>query len=100
MCNVIRSLLIAGVVLRFMSAAAAQVAASYVVADHTTGYILESFKADEKRQIASLAKIATAKVVLDWASRGGTDLSQEVVMPPQVFTEAGAENPLGLQPTD
>jgi len=100
MWNVARILLIAGVVLRFMSAAAAQVAASYVIADHTTGYILESYKADEKRQIASLAKIATAKVVLDWASRGGTDLSQEVVIPPQVLTEAGTSNPLGFQPND
>lgn len=95
-----RILLIAVVVLRFISAAAAQVAASYVVADHTTGYVLEAYKADEKRQIASLTKIATGKVVLDWASREGTDLSQEVVIPPQALAEAGAENPLGLQPND
>jgi len=100
MCNVARILLIAGVVLRLMSAAAAQVAASYVIADHTTGYLLEAYKPDEKRQIASLTKIAAGKVVLDWASRGGTDVSQEVVIPPQAFAEAGVENPLGLQPND
>ncbi|MBV8482897.1 MAG: D-alanyl-D-alanine carboxypeptidase, partial [Verrucomicrobia bacterium] len=45
----------------------AQLAAAYVLADHTSGYILESYKGDQKRQIASLTKIATAKVVLDWA---------------------------------
>ena len=100
MWNLARILLIALAVLRFLSAATAQVAASYVIADHTTGYVLEAYKADEKRQIASLTKIATAKVVLDWASREGTDLSQEVVIPPQALAEAGPGNPLGLQPND
>jgi D-alanyl-D-alanine carboxypeptidase (penicillin-binding protein 5/6) len=93
-------LLVAVTVLRFISAATAQVAAAYVIADHTTGYILESFKPDEKRQIASLTKIATAKVVLDWASKEGNDLSQQVVIPPQALTDAGGVNPMGLQPND
>jgi serine-type D-Ala-D-Ala carboxypeptidase (penicillin-binding protein 5/6) len=100
MRNVVRFLLVTATVLRFISAATAQVAAAYVIADHTTGYVLESFKPDEKRQIASLTKIATAKVVLDWASKGGTDLSLQVVIPPQAITDAGGVNPMGLQPND
>jgi D-alanyl-D-alanine carboxypeptidase len=100
MWNTVRSFLVAVAVLRFVSAAAAQVAASYVVADHTTGYVLEAYKADEKRQIASLTKIATGKVVLDWAERDGTDLSQQIVIPPQATADAGGVNPMGLQPND
>jgi D-alanyl-D-alanine carboxypeptidase (penicillin-binding protein 5/6) len=100
MWNVVRFFVIAGAVLRFISAATAQVAASYVVADHTTGYVLEAYKADEKRQIASLTKIATGKVVLDWAARDGTDLSQQVVIPPLSPTDAGGVNPMGLQAND
>ena len=100
MWNSVRSFLVAVAVLRFVSAATAQVAASYVVADHTTGYVLEAYKADEKRQIASLTKIATGKVVLDWAERDGTDLSQQIVVPPQATADAGGVNPMGLQPND
>jgi D-alanyl-D-alanine carboxypeptidase len=88
-------------VLRFVSEGTAQVAASYVIADHTTGYVLEAYKADEKRQIASLTKIATGKVVLDWASKEGADvLSQQVVIPPQEAVDTGGINPMGLQPND
>ena len=100
MWNSVRSFLVAVAVLRFVSAATAQVAASYVVADHTTGYVLEAYKADEKRQIASLTKIATGKVVLDWAERDGIDLSQQIVVPPQATADAGGVNPMGLQPND
>jgi D-alanyl-D-alanine carboxypeptidase len=100
MWNTVKSFLVAVAVLRCISAATAQVAASYVIADHTTGYVLEAYKADEKRQIASLTKIATGKVVLDWAERDGTDLSQQVVIPPQATADAGGVNPMGLQPND
>jgi serine-type D-Ala-D-Ala carboxypeptidase (penicillin-binding protein 5/6) len=100
MRNVVRFFFVAVAVLRFISAASAQVAASYVIADHTTGYVLEAFKADQKRQIASLTKIVTAKVVLDWAAKDGTDLSLQVVIPPQALTDAGGVNPMGLQPND
>src|SRR6516164_2034341 len=100
MWNTVKSFLVAVAVLRCISAATAQVAASYVIADHTTGYVLEAYKADEKRQIASLTKIATGKVVLDWAERDGTDLSQQVVIPPQAMTDAGGINPMSLQPND
>jgi serine-type D-Ala-D-Ala carboxypeptidase (penicillin-binding protein 5/6) len=100
MWNTVRSFFVAVAVFRFISAATAQVAASYVIADHTTGYILEAYKADEKRQIASLTKIATGKVVLDWAERGGTDVSQQIVVPAQAIADAGGANPMGLQPND
>jgi len=100
MRNVVRTLFIAMTVLGFTSGAEAQVAAAYVVADQTTGYVLESYKGEEKRQIASLTKIATGKVVLDWASKTSTDLAEQVVVPLPAIEEAGAVNPMGLQPND
>ena len=100
MRNVVRSLFIAMTVLGFTSGAEAQLVAAYVVADQTTGYVLEAYKGEVKRQIASLTKIATGKVVLDWASKTNTDLAEQVVVPPQAIEEAGAVNPMGLLPND
>src|SRR5580692_4733750 len=100
MRNLVRTLFIALTVLGFTSGAEAQVAAAYVVADQTTGYVLEAYKGEVKRQIASLTKIATGKVVLDWASKTNTDLAEQVVVPPQAIEEAGAVNPMGLLPND
>jgi serine-type D-Ala-D-Ala carboxypeptidase (penicillin-binding protein 5/6) len=77
----------------------AQVAAAYILTDHTSGYVLESYKADQKRPIASLTKMATAKVVLDWAAKTGTDLSQLVSIPLQAIRPIG-NNPMGLEPDD
>jgi D-alanyl-D-alanine carboxypeptidase len=84
----------------FLTAVArSQTASAYILIDHTSGHVLESYKADEKRPIASLTKIATAKVVLDWAAKTGNDLAQFVVIPPQAFNSGGI-NPMGLQPGD
>src|SRR6202162_1598239 len=87
-------------VLGFGSGAEAQTAAAYAVADQTTGYVLDAYKGEEKRQVASLTKIATGKVVLDWASKTSTDLAEQVVVPPEVMEKAGGVNPMGLQPND
>lgn len=100
MRSVVKSLIVIAACLRFASAAEAQTAAAYVIADQTTGYVLEASKGTEKRQVASLTKIATGKVVLDWASKTGTDLAQQVVVPPQAIEEAGGTNPMGLLPND
>jgi serine-type D-Ala-D-Ala carboxypeptidase (penicillin-binding protein 5/6) len=100
MRSVVRSLFVIAAVLRFASGAEAQMAAAYAIADQTTGYVLEASKGTEKRQVASLTKIATGKVVLDWASKTNTDLAQQVVVPPQAIEESGGTNPMGLLPND
>jgi serine-type D-Ala-D-Ala carboxypeptidase (penicillin-binding protein 5/6) len=100
MRSVVRSLFVIAAVLRFASGAEAQMAAAYAIADQTTGYVLEASKGTEKRQVASLTKIATGKVVLDWASKTNTDLAQQVVIPPQAIEESGGTNPMGLLPND
>src|ERR1700688_445276 len=96
MRNVVRDLFVALTVLRLTAGAQAQMAAAYAVADQTTGYVLEAYKGEEKRQVASLTKIGTGKVVLDWASKTGRDLAEQVVVPPQAIEEAGGGEPKGL----
>jgi serine-type D-Ala-D-Ala carboxypeptidase (penicillin-binding protein 5/6) len=87
-------------ILGLISGAQAQMAAAYAITDQTTGYVLDSYKGDQKRQIASLTKIAAGKVVVDWATKTNTDLAEEVVIPPQAIEEVGAGNPIGFQPND
>jgi len=79
--------------------ARAQPVAAYTLEDHTTGYVLESYKGDQKRPIGSLTKIATAKIVLDWAQRTNTDLSQQIIVPVQAMGP-GLSSAIGLQPND
>jgi D-alanyl-D-alanine carboxypeptidase (penicillin-binding protein 5/6) len=74
-------------------------AEAFITVDATTGYILEKFQADKKRQIGSLTKIATATVVLDWAARQGGDLAQVAMIPPEAFAGT-ATNAIGFQPGD
>ncbi|MES2571827.1 MAG: serine hydrolase [Verrucomicrobiota bacterium] len=80
------------------SAALAQ-AAAYVIADNTTGYVLESLNPEKKLQIGSLTKIATAMVVLDWAAAKEGDLSQLATIPDsaQALT---AESSIGFRAGD
>ena len=46
-------------------------AKSYVIVDAGSGHILAGQEADTKVQVASLTKVATAVIVLDWAESGG-----------------------------
>ncbi len=80
-------------------ATAAQLPPSYLVVDSQTGYVLVEQSAHEKRQIASLTKIATACVVLDWAEKKSGDLSQLATISQAAFV--GVEkNEVGWQVGD
>jgi D-alanyl-D-alanine carboxypeptidase (penicillin-binding protein 5/6) len=74
-------------------------AVASITIDAKTGYILERFNDDKKRQIGSLTKIATAMVVLDWANKQHGDLAQVAIIPPAAFAQT-ATNPIGFQPGD
>jgi D-alanyl-D-alanine carboxypeptidase (penicillin-binding protein 5/6) len=76
-----------------------EAANSYIIVDNQTGVILGSKNPNEKVQIASLTKIATASVVLDAAQLGLVKLTDMAVVPP-VAMSAGGTNPIGLQPGD
>jgi D-alanyl-D-alanine carboxypeptidase len=54
---------------------------AYLIQDSTTGFVLEKSHADRELQIASLTKIATAVVVLDWADASNANLSQMATVP-------------------
>ncbi len=83
------------------SAAICQVfaAESYIIVDAQTGHVLGSKERDEKLPVASLTKIATAVVVLDWAKLNQADLSALVEISPRAL-QAGGTNPVGLQAGD
>lgn len=82
-----------------LASVAAFAAESYIVVDNQTGLILTSKSPNEKLQVASLTKVATAMVVLDWAQLNKTDLSQTAVIS-TLAVRAGGINPVGLQEGD
>lgn len=83
----------------FSAAPTLRAAESSITIDAQTGYIIEKHEPDKKRQIGSLTKIATAMVVLDWASKQGGDLTQVAVVPEAAFA-GSMENNVGFQPGD
>lgn len=87
--------LVAVFALVLLGTSAARAVESFLVIDNQTGHILASKNADEKRQIASLTKIATALVVLDWAKLTNADLG-ELVEVPASAGQVGGVNPTGL----
>ncbi|MFY8217217.1 MAG: D-alanyl-D-alanine carboxypeptidase family protein [Chthoniobacterales bacterium] len=77
----------------------ARTAESFIIVDSQTGYILGSKNPDDKRQVASLTKVATALVVLDWAKLTTADLN-ELVSVPATAAEVGGVNQTGLMAGD
>ena len=77
----------------------ANAAESYIIIDNQTGVILDSDKRNEKLQVASLTKIATSLVVLDWAELQKFDLATLAEVP-ATATENGASSAIGLAPGD
>lgn len=73
--------------------------ASYMVVDHHSGKIFAQKEANRKLPVASLTKVATGCVVLDWASATQTQLTQRLSVPPHAVRLGGA-NPLKLQVGD
>lgn len=74
-------------------------AESYIIADSQTGQILGSKNANDRVQVASLTKVATAAVVLDWAQMNKADLSQQATITGRALAVGGV-NPIGLQEGD
>ena len=74
-------------------------AAAYTLIDNDTGHVLESSNGSEKCQVASLTKVATAMVVLDWCQATKHDVSELVAIPEEVARMEGS-NPVGLTPGD
>jgi serine-type D-Ala-D-Ala carboxypeptidase (penicillin-binding protein 5/6) len=80
--------------------ASAQASESVLVIEAHSGKILVAANSNEKRPIASLNKIATAVVTVDWATATNTDLGTTVITAPQTVSLVGGPNPMNLQPGD
>lgn len=91
--------LLGACLLLLASAGVSQAAQSYVIVDNQTGYILAGRDRNEKRQVASLTKVATAMVVLDWAQLNKIDLGQMATVSREAL-RAGGINLSGLQEGD
>jgi D-alanyl-D-alanine carboxypeptidase len=74
--------------------AAEKSAAAYIVIDHASGHVLEEFNASKKLQVASLTKIVTAAVVLDWAHAANQSIDQLATVQP---FRPELSNPQGVQ---
>jgi D-alanyl-D-alanine carboxypeptidase (penicillin-binding protein 5/6) len=71
---------------------------AYLVVDAHSKKVLMAAQATKRRPVASLTKIATVCVVLDWADATQADLGQLAQVPPSA---AGLQpNPFGFQPGD
>lgn len=75
---------------------AAEPIRAYVVADDQTGHILSQSNPNDKVQVASLTKIASALVALDWSRVEGHKLDQPVIISEGALA-VGGMNPVGFQ---
>lgn len=80
--------------------ASAQATESVIVVEAHSGKILVAANSNEKRPVASLNKIATAAVTVDWATATGADLGSTIITAPQTIALVGGPNPMNLQPGD
>jgi D-alanyl-D-alanine carboxypeptidase (penicillin-binding protein 5/6) len=73
---------------------------SLMVVEAYSGKILVASNASAKRPIASLTKIATGVVAVDWAIAAGADLGTLMMTVPETVMRVGGPNPMNLQPGD
>ncbi|MCF7730272.1 MAG: serine hydrolase [Akkermansiaceae bacterium] len=78
----------------------AQARESVIVVEAYSGKILVGTNSTVKRPVASLTKMATAIVAVDWATATGTDLGLFMLTAPQTVALVGGPNPMNLQPGD
>jgi len=62
--------------------------------------VLVASNASVKRPVASLNKIATGAVAVDWATATNLDIANVMLTVPQTITLVGGPNPMNLQPGD
>ncbi|MEO6052823.1 MAG: serine hydrolase [Chthoniobacterales bacterium] len=94
-----RNLVIGSFCMLVVASSVLHAADSSITVDNQTGYILAKENANDKRQIGSLTKIATAMVVLDWLELSKSDPSATVTVPSEALAVGGV-NPAGLMAGD
>jgi len=69
-----------------------------MVMEAHSGRILFAANSTTRRPVASLAKMATAAVTIDWATATGTDIGRTTITVPDTIALVGGPNPMNLQP--
>jgi D-alanyl-D-alanine carboxypeptidase (penicillin-binding protein 5/6) len=82
------------------SSLAAQGPESLMVVEAHSGKVLIATNSSVRRPVASLNKIATAMVAIDWALATDTDIGRRMITAPETVALVGGANPLELQPGD
>lgn len=73
-------------------------AESHLVVDHESGHILVAKGEDTPRQVASLTKIATVMVVLEWIAENGGNVTDQIPVTKDAIS--GGANPLAVKEGD
>lgn len=76
----------------------AETGESVMVMEAHSGKVLYAVNSTARRPVASLAKMATAAVTIDWATAAGVDLGETTIIVPDTITLVGGPNPMNLQP--
>lgn len=80
--------------------AAAPAQECLLVIEAYSGKVLIGANSTVKRPVASLTKIATGVVAVDWATAAGIDVAGKILTVPPTAPLVGGANPLELQPGD
>ncbi|MEY3394300.1 MAG: hypothetical protein RL346_536 [Verrucomicrobiota bacterium] len=73
---------------------------AHIVVEAHSGKVLSASGATTKRPVASLTKIATAIVAVDWATATDTDLGSTLIRIPATASHLGNSSAIGLKPGD
>ena len=73
---------------------------AHMVVEAYSGKVLSAENSTVKRPVASLTKMATAIVAVDWATATGTDIAKELITVPGIVVQLPTPSPIKLVPGD
>lgn len=73
---------------------------AHMVVEAYSGKVLSAENSTVKRPVASLTKLATAIVAVDWANASGTDIASHVIRVPGIVLQLNTTSQLKLAPGD
>ena len=73
---------------------------AHMVVEAYSGKVLSAQNSTVKRPVASLTKMATAIVAIDWANATGTDIATQMIRVPEIVLQLNTTSPLNLAPGD
>ena len=73
---------------------------SHIVVEAYSGKVISAANSTVKRPVASLTKMATAIVAVDWVTATETDIATHVIQVPEIALQLSTPSPLKLAPGD